>query len=82
MENFELGARARHAASTCSTARTGELVARFDAPPGFCFHHVNAYDDGDDVVVDVCVYEDPSIVEALYMDRIQRAASAGARRRG
>jgi beta,beta-carotene 9',10'-dioxygenase len=49
---------------------TGELVRSFDAPPGFCFHHVNAYEDGSEVVVDACVYEDPSIVEALYLKRI------------
>jgi carotenoid cleavage dioxygenase-like enzyme len=30
----------------------GELVRSFDAPPGFCFHHVNAYEDGDEVVID------------------------------
>ena len=49
---------------------TGERVRSFDAPPGFCFHHVNAYEDGDEVVVDVCVYDDPSIIERFYLKRI------------
>ena len=49
---------------------TGELARSFDAPPGFCFHHVNAFEDGDEVVVDACVYDDPSIVEELYLKRI------------
>ena len=37
----------------------------------FCFHHVNAYEDGDEIVVDACTFEDPSIVESLYMDRLR-----------
>jgi len=50
--------------------RTGRLERTFEAPPAFCFHHVNAFEDGDEVVVDACVYDDPSIVEALYLKRI------------
>jgi len=49
---------------------TGELVRSFDAPAGFCFHHVNAYEDGSEVVVDACVYDDPSVIEDLYLKRI------------
>jgi beta,beta-carotene 9',10'-dioxygenase len=64
--------------------RAGELVRSFDAAPGFCFHHVNAYEDGSEVVVDACVYEDPSIVEQLYLKRImagERSAPAPILRR-
>jgi len=50
--------------------RTGELGRTFDAPAGFCFHHVNAYEEGSEVVVDACVYDDPSIIEDLYLQRI------------
>jgi beta,beta-carotene 9',10'-dioxygenase len=54
-----------------ATARaTGELVRSFDAPPAFCFHHVNAFEDGDEVVVDACVYDDPSVIDRFFLKRI------------
>ena len=49
---------------------SGERVRSFDAPPGFCFHHVNAFEDGGEVIVDACVYDDPSIIDSLYLKRI------------
>lgn len=49
---------------------SGELMRSFDAPPGFCFHHVNAYENGNEVIVDACVYDDPSIIQQLYLERI------------
>jgi carotenoid cleavage dioxygenase-like enzyme len=48
----------------------GELRASFEAPPGFTFHFVNCFEDGGQVVADLCVYDDESIIDALYMDRI------------
>lgn len=50
--------------------RTGEVGARRTTEPFFAFHHVNAYDDGDDVVIDLCTYPDPQIIQDLYLDRI------------
>ena len=37
----------------------------------FAFHHVNAYEDGDELIVDASVYPDASIVEDLYLDRLR-----------
>ena len=48
----------------------GELRASFEAPPGFVFHLVNCYDEGEQVVADISVHDDASIIDALYMDRI------------
>lgn len=42
----------------------------------FAFHHVNAFDDGDDVVMDVVGYDDPAIIDALYLDRLRADAPA------
>jgi beta,beta-carotene 9',10'-dioxygenase len=53
---------------------SGELVARVDAEPFFCFHHVNAYEDGGELVVDLAAYEDDEIVRALYLDRLRSGA--------
>jgi carotenoid cleavage dioxygenase-like enzyme len=51
----------------------GSVRARVDGPAMFCFHHVNAFEDGDRLVLDMSVYEDASIVEALYLDRLHAA---------
>jgi carotenoid cleavage dioxygenase-like enzyme len=48
------------------------------AEPFFCFHHVNAFDDGDCVVVDLVGYDDASIVSDLYLDRVRERAPVAA----
>jgi carotenoid cleavage dioxygenase-like enzyme len=50
---------------------TGEVKGPFETAARFGFHHVNSYEDGDEVVVDVCTYPDPSVVEDLYLDRLR-----------
>jgi carotenoid cleavage dioxygenase-like enzyme len=52
---------------------TGELVARFESEPFFAFHHVNAFEQGDDLVVDIDAYDDNSILQAYYLQRLQDA---------
>ncbi len=54
---------------------SGALVARHEADPFFVFHHVNAYDDGDEIVVDLCAYEDAGIIDALYLDTLRSETS-------
>jgi beta,beta-carotene 9',10'-dioxygenase len=51
--------------------RTGEHVGDWHADPFFVFHNVNAFEDGDDLVVDLCAYEDPGIVGALGLQRLR-----------
>ncbi|KAI1301197.1 Beta,beta-carotene 9',10'-oxygenase [Halotydeus destructor] len=47
--------------------RTGQLVAqRYKSDPFSFFHTINAFEDGDHVVVDICCYSDGRIVDALY----------------
>jgi carotenoid cleavage dioxygenase-like enzyme len=41
--------------------------------PLFAFHHVNAFDDGDDVLCDVIAYDDPSVIDALRLARLREA---------
>ncbi|HUA73384.1 MAG TPA: carotenoid oxygenase family protein [Solirubrobacteraceae bacterium] len=50
---------------------TGESVGGFRADPCFAFHHVNAYEDGDEVVVDLCAFADAGVIEDLYLDRLR-----------
>lgn len=37
----------------------------YETEPLFCFHTVNTYDDGDDVVMDFLAFDDARVVEAL-----------------
>jgi beta,beta-carotene 9',10'-dioxygenase len=37
----------------------------------FCFHHVNAWEDGDDVVLDLIAYDDAGVIDRLYIDRLR-----------
>src|SRR3954465_12031398 len=39
--------------------------------PFFCFHHVNAWEEGDDVVLDLIAYDDASVIDRLYIDRLR-----------
>jgi carotenoid cleavage dioxygenase-like enzyme len=41
------------------------------AEPFFCFHHVNAWEEGDDVVVDLIAYDDAQVIDRLYIDRLR-----------
>jgi carotenoid cleavage dioxygenase-like enzyme len=50
---------------------TGEALGGFRTDACFAFHHVNAYEDGEQVVVDVCTYPDAGIVEDLYLERLR-----------
>lgn len=50
---------------------SGEVVADPTFPPLFTFHTVNAFDDGDAVVLDVVDYADATIVDALGLDVLE-----------
>jgi beta,beta-carotene 9',10'-dioxygenase len=50
---------------------TGDGLGPFETDARFAFHHVNAYEDGDEVVVDACTFPDAGIVEDLYMERLR-----------
>jgi beta,beta-carotene 9',10'-dioxygenase len=49
----------------------GGVKMRATAEPFFCFHHVNAWEDGDDVVLDLIAYDDASVIDRLYIDRLR-----------
>jgi len=47
---------------------TGDLRGTYETDAFFCFHHVNAFERGGELVVDLCAYEDASIIQSLYLD--------------
>lgn len=51
---------------------TGE-VTTLECEPFFVFHHVNAFEKGNDVVVDILAYRDAAIVDALRLKNLRSA---------
>jgi beta,beta-carotene 9',10'-dioxygenase len=48
----------------------GSIRATQEAEGFFCFHHINAYEQGDQVVIDLSGYKDDAIIRALYLDHL------------
>jgi beta,beta-carotene 9',10'-dioxygenase len=70
IENYkwkpELGTR-----FTLVDRASGEATGGFQTDACFAFHHVNAFEDGDEVVVDMCAFKDAGVIEDLYLDRLR-----------
>ncbi|MFB6171933.1 MAG: carotenoid oxygenase family protein [Haloarculaceae archaeon] len=49
---------------------TGDLVADPTLDPSFAFHHVNAYVDGETVVLDLVEFPDGDVVDAMRMEQL------------
>lgn len=49
-------------------------VRRWEAPPMMCFHAVQAFEDGDDLVLDLCDYPDATIFDDLALDALRSGA--------
>lgn len=57
---------------------TGQLVVSHVAEAAFAFHHVNAYEDGDEIVLDVITYDDASIIDQLYLSHLRAGETLAA----
>lgn len=55
--------------------RTGKLAARLEAEAFFAFHHVNAFERGDELIVDIVGYPDAEIIQAYYLNRLENPAA-------
>ena len=56
----------------------------FETDPFFTFHHVNAFEKGNRICVDLIGYDDADLIDALYLERLRgpgRAADVGELRR-
>ncbi len=47
---------------------TGRHRGTYETDAFFCFHHVNAFERGGELVLDLCAYEDASVIDSLYLD--------------
>lgn len=49
---------------------SGRLKATFKTDPFFSFHHVNAFENGDELTVDLATYKDAGIINQYYINRL------------
>jgi beta,beta-carotene 9',10'-dioxygenase len=50
---------------------SGDLRGIYEGPAFFSFHHVNAFERNGELAVDLCAYEDPSIIDLLEVERLR-----------
>ncbi|MGH6735240.1 MAG: carotenoid oxygenase family protein [Methyloceanibacter sp.] len=50
---------------------SGRTVATALGEAAFAFHHVNAFEDGGDLVIDLIAYENAEIIDALYLAKLR-----------
>jgi carotenoid cleavage dioxygenase-like enzyme len=52
---------------------TGARTGSYDAPAFFAFHHVNAYEDADAIIVDISAYPDAGVIGDFMLERLLAA---------
>jgi len=54
--------------------RAGRHVGTWRTEPFFCFHTVNAFEDAGRLVLDLVAWDDASVIDGLYLDRLRERA--------
>ncbi len=68
------GSRSEALDSWSWTGAGRNLQGIYEGDAFFAFHHINAWQDRNEVVLDVAGYPDAAIVDAFYLDRLRRQA--------
>lgn len=50
---------------------TGKLVRSFSAEAFFYLHIINQYEDQGHIVIDICCYKNPSMLDCMYFDALK-----------
>jgi beta,beta-carotene 9',10'-dioxygenase len=50
---------------------TGQLARTARSRAVFAFHHVNAFEEGNEVVVDIVAFPDSGVIDQLYLERLR-----------
>ena len=51
--------------------KTGKVIQQYFADHFFVFHHTNAYENGDEIIVDLSGYDDASVIEDTYLSQFK-----------
>lgn len=74
IENFKWEPK-RGTPFTIVNRHTGQVAGRFESDPFFAFHHVNAFERGDELIVDMVAYDDASIIQSYYLNRLKDSSN-------
>lgn len=55
--------------------RTGQRKFTFKAAPFFYLHTINAHERGDYILIDICCYRDPSVLDCMYVEAMENMQS-------
>jgi len=58
---------------------TGRQVGTYETEPGFAFHHVGAWEEDGQLVMEYCDHGSPAVIDALYLDRLRERTRAQSR---
>lgn len=50
---------------------TGRQIGRYEAPSFFAMHHINAFEVGNEIYIDLVTHRNPKILSSLYLSRLQ-----------
>ncbi|MBS4035137.1 MAG: carotenoid oxygenase family protein [Ignavibacterium sp.] len=50
---------------------SGKLIKKTITDAFFAFHHINAFEKGNELIFDIAAYPDPGIIQSFYLDRIK-----------
>jgi carotenoid cleavage dioxygenase-like enzyme len=49
----------------------GRSVGIYETEPFFTFHHINAFEQDDSIIMDISAYPEPTIINELYLDHLR-----------
>ncbi len=52
---------------------SGQVVRTARSGAVFAFHHVNAFEEGDEIVVDIVAFPDSGVIDQLYLEHLRSA---------
>jgi carotenoid cleavage dioxygenase-like enzyme len=55
--------------------RDGKVIGRYESEPFFAFHHINAFERGDEIFLDIAAYEDANILKAYYLESLKQSTT-------
>jgi beta,beta-carotene 9',10'-dioxygenase len=69
VENYRL--EPERGSSFIVIRRDGKLVGKYQTDPFFCFHQINAYEQDDELVFDLSVFETAEVVKDFYLEKLR-----------